>query len=603
MKRIAKQNGIALLAFALLLVVGLSTILVNKLETNTTFYERQNQNTEVLIQAKQALLGYIINYPEINAGVGPGFLPCPDRDGDGDTDAGACSEGGNTNIGLLPYETLEASELLDASGGRLWYVLSNNFRNNPQLSPFNSETVENAGGGTLTVDSNSDIAAIIIAAGEPVDSQNRNISISVANKANTLVNEYLEDDNFDLDNSFVSESGGEFNDRMIYITRQEIMQLVEKRVLAEAANTMSNYFNNPDQDENTSGNEIFPWLSSFTDPDVSNFKSSLNTVEGHIPYHYSADTNPNSNPFLTELNLIWSNITNGTINITGTTVREDCLRNLNCADTDGINDPITDIGQISSNPTVNCTWVDKLTVNCEEISFSRDYPYRFSLDCPIGSMTRTYTVNFPSFNVTDENDVNLTLPTTSELRRRSVNFSGSINDAADVIQIRDVYNGQKHNGLVCENLIDSEQGFGALTLDDSSANIIASNIRYDLDADTKEEIPSWLIEDEWIKQIYVVYANDDVLGQCDPATNCITLETFSCSSLAVCNTFSTTNNNNAIVLLAGREIIGQIRPSNNISDYFEQENNNGDQLFENARKNTAFNTMSINDQIVVIGTN
>jgi hypothetical protein len=256
-----RQNGAVLLIFALVLIVGSTYSLIIKLNSDTSFFAREGRQTqESLRLAKQALIAYAINFPEIDAASGndlvngPGYLPCPDLNNDGSA-ATNCSVGGNTTIGRLPYETLEVSDLRDSSGARLWYVLSDNYANKtPRLEPLNSET-----DGQLTIDGNTDIVAVIIAPGVPIGNQSRdpadtNILTEIAN--------YLENDNNNLDQSFISQDPDptnftDFNDNLITITRQELMELVEKRVLGDLRTALASY-------KTTHG--AYPWLSPFVDP-------------------------------------------------------------------------------------------------------------------------------------------------------------------------------------------------------------------------------------------------------------------------------------------------------------------------------------------------
>jgi hypothetical protein len=260
----SKQNGQALLAMVMIFIAASAYVLVTKLNANARQYSNQSSNQAVLNEAKAALIGYAINFPEIDAisGTdpinGPGYLPCPDRDNDGDTDAGSCSSGGNTTIGRFPYKTLDVSELRDSSGARLWYALSDNYRNNPQLEPLNSEIP-----GQLTVDGNGDIVAVIIASGAPIGNQNRDVTDT---NILTEIANYLETENNDLDLDFNSIDpsvidDSDFNDRLITITRQELMAVIEKRVLGEAKTALTTY-----KTTATPPAGAYPWLSPFADP-------------------------------------------------------------------------------------------------------------------------------------------------------------------------------------------------------------------------------------------------------------------------------------------------------------------------------------------------
>jgi len=270
-----KQIGAALLALMLVLIIGSSYFLVTKLNTNLALTRQSEETGRALSAAKNALIGYAITFPETDnktpgdAIDGPGYLPCPDITNDGIA-VGNCSNGSNTTIGRFPFATLETEEFQDGSGERLWYALSENFRYGPNKTiPMNSESPSSA---ELTINvTTDDIVAIIFAPGVPVIGQNRDPSVT---SITAEISNYLEGDNNNLDTSFVTTLGGTtrkdgeydnndnyiFNDRLVVITRQELMAAVEKRVLGEVRMMLTNYFNDPDY------GGAYPWLTPFADP-------------------------------------------------------------------------------------------------------------------------------------------------------------------------------------------------------------------------------------------------------------------------------------------------------------------------------------------------
>jgi hypothetical protein len=302
-----KQNGAALLVFMLILIMASSYSLVTKLNANTAEHLRQSSSLGALNEAKAALIGYAVNYPLDHAGEGPGYLACPDINDNGSA-GGSCSLGGGTTIGRIPWKTLELSELRDASGERLWYAVSDNFKNNPKvLAKLNSDSP-----GNFSVDGSNDIVAVIFSPGVPVGTQDRSADpLDVSN--------YLEDDNADGDVNFVTRSANDFNDTLVTITRQELMVAVEKRVLGDVDEALNNY---------QTANSAYPWLMPFSDPSTSTFRGALNTVQGHLPFHWSND--PDSvtvgtgsniagrNPFTTAISLSWA-ITSASTTDPGTT--------------------------------------------------------------------------------------------------------------------------------------------------------------------------------------------------------------------------------------------------------------------------------------------
>ena len=313
-----KQTGAALLALMLVLIIGSSYFLVTKLNTNLALTRQSEETGLALNAAKIALIGYAITFPDHDdSGVidGPGYLPCPDLNNDGSA-ASNCSAGGNTTIGRLPNQTLRLEELRDASGQRLWYALSENFRFGTwKTIPLNSESPSSA---ELTINvTTDDIVAIIFAPGVPVIGQNRDPSVT---SITAEISNYLEGDNNNLDTSFVTTLGGTtrkdgeydnndnyiFNDRLVVITRQELMEAVEKRVLGEVRKMLTDYFNDPDY------GGAYPWLTPFADP-----KTDMRRLRGDAGPDSTGlvldDNNQDFNEWGVAVNDVVYNITDGSI--------------------------------------------------------------------------------------------------------------------------------------------------------------------------------------------------------------------------------------------------------------------------------------------------
>ena len=198
---LSRQKGAVLLAYLLVVIAASSYFLVNKLNANIIITRGVKESRTALNLAKQALIGYAVSYPDrVNGEEGPGYLPCPDRDNDGDAEGNCANSNPNyTTIGRLPYETLELPELRDSSGQRLWYILSENFRyGSNKIIPLNSESPAQA---ELSLNNTNDIVAVIIAPGAPVGAQDRDpADTNIVNE----ITHYLEDDNNDLDTAFVT---------------------------------------------------------------------------------------------------------------------------------------------------------------------------------------------------------------------------------------------------------------------------------------------------------------------------------------------------------------------------------------------------------------
>lgn len=250
----------------LVFVTAATYALLRDLNAGLRRADRERQTMEALATAKQALIAYAASYPDrVSGEFGPGYLPCPDRWTEPDPlldpnsrvgRAGtSCSEGGGTTIGRLPWRTLKLDHdsAVDGTGERLWYAISESHRNNPKQEPLNSETP-----GLLEVDGIADIVAVIIAPGSGLTGQDTRTS-DPQGAGYLVVGNYLEGENANLDRRFATRGAGAFNDRLLFITRDELMAAVEWRVLNEVARLLEDY-----RDVHLA----YPWLSAFADPKV-----------------------------------------------------------------------------------------------------------------------------------------------------------------------------------------------------------------------------------------------------------------------------------------------------------------------------------------------
>jgi len=311
-----KQSGAVLLAFMLILVTGTSYLLLSKFNANIIRVGAEERTRQALNQAKQALIGYSVTYPDHHPGDGPGYLLCPDRNNDGATDSGACvlSSSSNTSIGRFPYKTLEAEDIKDSHGERLWYIVSNNFRNNPKLIPLNSETSGTAS-DSLTVNGTGNIAAVIFAPGVAQNNQNR-----AATGTNSLDYTNYIDAIFSSDKKTIT-TGASAN--YILLTKNELMQAVEKRVLGEVKIILAGYREDPDKDDvngidpdcpllDPDCDAAYPWLTPFADP-----KAEFKGVQGtHTGSDGSSNLTDSSMDFVDlgiQIGDIVRNITDGSI--------------------------------------------------------------------------------------------------------------------------------------------------------------------------------------------------------------------------------------------------------------------------------------------------
>lgn len=268
----SKQRGIALIIFALILVVAATIFFVSQLDGNDIKIERDKKTAAAMAEAKSALIGYAAGISLLVAGPRPGDLPCPDNHPLGALE-GTPSTPCNANaLGRLPWKTLGIADLRDGSGERLWYAVSSNFKNSTrttcslpgQVGCLNSDTK-----GTITVrDSSGTVindgsgtsgaVALIIAPNSPLQRQDglvQNRSTANYNIASHyLDNTAVEDNGNFVDGGLNGFINGEVknasqqvivNDKMIVISKQDLMPLLEKRVANEVLKCLDVYASAP----------------------------------------------------------------------------------------------------------------------------------------------------------------------------------------------------------------------------------------------------------------------------------------------------------------------------------------------------------------------
>jgi len=261
-----QQRGAGLLILLLIVISVAIVVFVSRPVSVQRNLDADQKTYQALVHAKQALIAYAATYPDfVNPTFGPGYLPCPDSDNDGSPNP-PCGTQNDPAVGRLPWGSLDLADLNDATGQRLWYALSENYKNNPKTSPMNSDS-----DGRLTLDGATDIVALVFAPGIPVTG-----NTSRTNPNN--VSAYLEGENADGDADFTAQISATQNDRILAITRADLMRVAEKRVIAEMRNLLSAYY---------SACSYYPYPAPF-DPQGATFNASNAIFEGHLPVDNAA---------------------------------------------------------------------------------------------------------------------------------------------------------------------------------------------------------------------------------------------------------------------------------------------------------------------------
>jgi len=240
---VSVQRGfalIALLALAALIAAFLIATGLNITSAGNS-NEREDRSMRALRKAKAALIAYAANeqwqlYKTSGTYFQPGALPCPDQDDDGDAD---CT--GSTSfsmIGRVPFKTLGIDDLRDASGERLWYALSHDFRK-MQCPSANCTTINSDTLGQLTVKGMApatQVVAIVFAPGAALDLRAVGGPLQDRIAGHNDPTNYLENFNPGDNIHFTFTSTGlptdTSNDRLLVITQADLMAAVEPVVAA-----------------------------------------------------------------------------------------------------------------------------------------------------------------------------------------------------------------------------------------------------------------------------------------------------------------------------------------------------------------------------------
>jgi type II secretory pathway pseudopilin PulG len=141
------QHGFVLISLVALLVMGALAFLVSNLSPELLQAYRQRQTDAALMQAREALIGYALQYRDKEASQGRpgrmyGYLPLPDLGSSRNNNSG-CGIGlegcdaanfvgnafdangiGPTVVGRFPWRTLGTEPLRDSNGECLWLIVS-----------------------------------------------------------------------------------------------------------------------------------------------------------------------------------------------------------------------------------------------------------------------------------------------------------------------------------------------------------------------------------------------------------------------------------------------------------------------------------------------
>ena len=342
-----KQRGLALLFLLILIgLAGAFFLITTMNKSGATLSLARDQKTQAALDlAKQALLSYVATaYAENamssvshgpNKGV-PGYLPCPELSPPSlfpeGTAAGNCRASTVSAIGRLPWYTLDIEPLRDGSAECLWYAVSGTYKFSPNGVTTNTSTSNLmnwdtpglfdvlAADGSTYLAGNSPSAravAVIFAPGPPLPGQDRSSAGGANCRGNYTVSNYLETAN-GVNNSAVSSGAGAvtqfiaggtsstFNDKLVYITRDEVWTAIKKRpdfqaklttLTQRVAECIAKYGqqNGTPLDLN---DKRLPWTTPLSLSEYSydsSYDDANNGMSGRVPYRVDNSDSATSN--------------------------------------------------------------------------------------------------------------------------------------------------------------------------------------------------------------------------------------------------------------------------------------------------------------------
>ena len=312
------QRGSALIIMLVIVVLGFTALLANSLSFADLNNRRQTQTAAALVQAREALIGYAVTYGDTHSGKVHGYLPCPNQSGGmlGATEgnaAGSCAGKNISQIGRLPWKELNLPPLRDGNGECLWYAVSGTYKNNTQTDLMNWDTngqlqVYASDGITLLTPAGNQAVAVIFAPGAAQNGQVRTPDASTPNcGGNYTASNYLDSDGT-INNAAISAlanatskfrlgTAAGINDQMLFITRQDIWNAMQKRndFLATLNNMTQKvaeciaYFGatNGKPIANPASNKSLPWPAPLSLADYgvnSNYDDQSGLYAGRVPY-------------------------------------------------------------------------------------------------------------------------------------------------------------------------------------------------------------------------------------------------------------------------------------------------------------------------------
>jgi hypothetical protein len=294
-----RQRGVALVALLAIIAMGAMYFIYAALNANTASaaVERSKRDSQILQQAKAALIGQIALQAANSAEPNPGRLPCPESL----ADAGKVNEGlpanatvgnpfgycgaGGTVVGRLPWKALGLEKLQDTATEPLWYAVAPSWTIQAVAgnTTINSDTPALGG---LTSTTGEDAIAVIFAPGQALPGQAR-LPVDATSAPLAAAN-YLDMQNAALGGVFANTGPADtFNDHVITLSRAELMPEIEAAVADRFARQIAPGIQTAYSTAPWTVTPTLPFAGAFADPSTATYKGT-NATQGLLPVTYSS---------------------------------------------------------------------------------------------------------------------------------------------------------------------------------------------------------------------------------------------------------------------------------------------------------------------------
>ena len=560
-RKALKQRGAALLVMLTVLVLGVAWFGVSQLAATSNFAAAaRDRNADTLGRAKTALIGYVAQRAARSGENNPGRLPCPEAPGS----AGGANEGvaaGNCTlpaIGRFPWRTLGIEKLVDAATEPLWYAVSPGWALVPPGTT--TLTINPNSTGQLAVDGESNAAvALIIAPGAAFSVQAAPGCAARVQSRNALppnVRDYLECENATspADLQFASRGpAGSFNDQVVRITPADVMPAIEAaiahRTEREIVPLLKGVYASAAWGTSTA-NPLFPYATPFSDPATSNYRGVSGILGGLLPLSFSQGCSSATDPRCSTTFVQWSPSA-PVVTLTG-----------------------------ASTPSHTCPVITGSTIQCSG-TYEAAGP---SVQLRLAATATNVAMALRQFE-----------PTKVAVRARE-SFSPAWQPAA--VALTGQFNSDGSATISATATVAAIPLSSYVFEMTADIGVLADHAL--LDASTVAPT-GWFVRNQWHRLAYYRIAPAHAASA--PVPRACTETPLTCLDVA---NLAPPGKQRAILILAGRALAGQSRPSGNVADFLEFGNAASPPAFERQPVSAAIAPAlkkPFNDRLIVVDAN